>query len=113
MHSTNTFSSNFAEVAGGAIFSTDLHSSRLACEPGVPASSDRLSCAAPAWSGNEVGPQGYGTSVAFPPAQILVESEEFLSYSSDGKTELPLRITIMDQGNTLVTSGGHYLLMCT
>ena len=68
-------------------------------------SSNSLGCAAPAWLDNEVGPQGYGSGVAFPPARIMVESDAFLSYGSDGKTQLPMQITIMDQGNTVVTSG--------
>ena len=92
-------------MAGGAIFSTDLHSPRLACAPGMLPSSNSLGCAAPAWLDNEVGPQGYGSGVAFPPARIMVESDAFLSYGSDGKTQLPMQITIMDQGNTVVTSG--------
>ena len=80
-------------------------------------SSNSLGCAAPAWLDNEVGPQGYGSGVAFPPARIMVESDAFLSYGSDGKTQLPLQITIMDQGNTVVTSGAFGLpvntIICT
>lgn len=92
-------------MAGGAIFSTDLRSSRLACTPNTPVSNSSLDCAAPLWLDNKVGPQGYGSGVAFPPARILVESDDFLSYDSDGKTQLPMQITIRDQGNTVVTSG--------
>ena len=104
-HSTNSYRSNFAAVAGGVIFSTDLPSSRVACDPNLPASSSPLGCTAPDWMDNQVGPQGYGFGMAFPPAQILVQSDDFLSYASDGKTQLPMRISVVDQGNTTVTSG--------
>ncbi len=56
-HSTNSYRSNFAEVAGGAIFSSDLASSRLTCEPNTPASNSILDCEAPAWLDNSVGAQ--------------------------------------------------------
>lgn len=49
--------------------------------------------------------QGYGYGMAFPPAQIIVSSQEFSSYVSNGKMQLPLTISAVDQGNTTVTSG--------
>ena len=109
-HSANSYISNNAKYAGGVLFSTDLNSSRLTCSPDAIASNNQTECSAPVWLDNVVGSQGYGPGLAFPPKQIQVVAEPFLSYVSDGTGKINMSITVMDAADTVVTSGR--LLQC-
>ncbi len=52
---TNVMDDNHADVAGGAVYATDMASLNLTCSSGLPGD-DATGCPSPDWSGNTVGP---------------------------------------------------------
>ena len=52
---TNVLVENHAEVAGGAMFATDVASLNFTCSSELPWD-DMTGCPSPAWSGNAAGP---------------------------------------------------------
>ena len=51
---TNLLVDNHADIAGGAVFATDMASFNFTCSNELP-SDDTIGCPSPAWSGNTVG----------------------------------------------------------
>lgn len=51
--STNVLVDNHADIAGGAVFATDMASLNFTCSNGMPW--DATGCPSPDWSGNTVG----------------------------------------------------------
>ncbi len=52
---TNVLVNNHADIAGGAMFATDVASLNFICSNELPWD-DMTGCPSPAWSGNTVGP---------------------------------------------------------
>ena len=52
---TNVLVDNHADIAGGAVYATDMASLNFTCSSGLPGD-DTTGCPSPAWSGNTVGP---------------------------------------------------------
>ncbi len=52
---TNVLVDNHADIAGGAVYASDMATLNFTC-PNGSAWDDTLGCPSPAWSGNTVGP---------------------------------------------------------
>ena len=93
--------------AGGAIYSTNMTSLQLSCSPNV--SRPSLSAGCPSWSGNvlhQVPPVlGYGPVLAFPPARMVLSQTTVPNYTSDGTPLMPFSVQVLDQADTLVSTG--------
>lgn len=102
----DSYAQNHASVAGGAMFSSDYHMTSVLCLPdSVPPASERQAgCSMPAWEGNTAG---YGHNIAYPPSQLLVTSQDFLSYVSNGLDTLPMVVRAHDQAGADVIVGMH------
>ena len=100
----DTFQSNFASLAGGALFSTDTASTTIACSTTATPAGNQT-CGGPMWSGNAVGIDGYGAQAAFLPASIAVLAGPMDNYVSNGLATLPMTIHVQDQAGGRVTIG--------
>ena len=52
---TNVLVDNHANIAGGAVYATDMATLNFTCSNGLPGD-DTTGCPSPSWSGNSVGP---------------------------------------------------------
>lgn len=117
---SDAYHSNYANDAGGVMFSTNTTTSALSCDASMPISSKLMACPPPLWSNNSVSrdtsaASGYGAGVASAPASIVLDVPPMTSYVSNGNVKLPMAIYVMDQGGSNVTSGeaqGPNMLPC-
>ena len=95
---------NEANIAGGAIFSSDWNTTKSLCSPYslLQLSDQQPGCGIPAWQNNSAG---YGSSVAYPPSKILLDTPPFLAYVSNSLDTLPMTVLALDQAGTRVDLG--------
>ena len=101
----NSYQSNHAGLAGGAIYSTDKQSLWLNCTADAPLQANASFCEVTEWSNNSVGVKGYGSGIAYLPASIQLQLSSTDSYVSNGDNRLSVAVHVKDQVGTIVTTG--------
>ncbi|KAL0038989.1 hypothetical protein WJX77_004333 [Trebouxia sp. C0004] len=108
---TNVLVDNHADIAGGAVYATDMASLDFTCSNKLPWN-DTTGCPSPAWSGNTVGaPQadapllGYGAGLAYAPYSIQLFDPSVTVYTSDGSNALEFLLWVTDIAGQNVTAG--------
>lgn len=113
----NNFSGNHADIAGGVLYSSNITTTQLACNPNGSMQTPGTDCmqwSTTSFPGNTVGAEGvvgYGPGLAFPPAEMIFggssSNHRQISYISDGSSRVPMPlVNVLDQaGNTVKMLG--------
>lgn len=113
----NSFHSNSAVKAGGALFLSNLGSAYFNCSSQQVNTSQLVNAeeTCPSdWSGNTVNSgsdQGYGPNLASFPSKMDISAPPLDSYTSDGNPTPPIIVSILDQADTLIVTGND-LVSC-